>query len=302
MAEVSAVEREAKAEAAFGTGFGDTPPAAMPPVKVVPEPAPEPAKPVAVVPAPAPEKPQYIRLTKQEWDNTKAAAGKVSTLESQLAKLTGSIPKAEQIVQQAIEKIQAQTPAGQPVELTDDDFAEWTDFPEVGATMRKSMEKIVKRLNVRGTAAPAGAAVLDSDAIDKAVDARLKARDDAATAATREKEMTGLAEVYPDWGKIVGQPLAMGTKEPVETEWRKWATTNDHAALTTDSPAEVKASIEKFMESQKPAGTKPDKAAARRAVIADAVTPRTEGNPPPLNQPMSAEEAFGSGFKAVKAH
>ena len=299
MADVNTAEVEAKAEAAFGIGFDDTPLV----VKVVEAPKVEPAKPAAVAPAVVPAKPEYIRVTKQDWDNAKANLGKVSTLESQVAKLTGSIPKADQLIQQVIETVQSQTPAGVNVEFSDEDFAELAaDFPELTKGMRTSLERIFKKANVRGTGTPNAAP--DPDAINKAVDARLKARDDAAVAESREKDMRGLQEVYPDWGKIVGQPLAMGTKEPVQTDWRKWATTHDQAALTTDSPAEVKASIAKFMASQRSSVVipKPDKAAARRAVIADAVTPRTEGNPPPLNQPVSAEEAFATGFKRGRAH
>lgn len=301
MADVNAAEVETKAEAAFGLGFGDTPPAETLPAKVVDEPAAEPAKPVVVAPVP-PEKPRYVKLTEQEWNNTKAAAGKVATLESQVAKLAGSIPKAEQIIQQAVERVQSQTPAGVSVEFSDEDFAELAaDFPEIAKMTRASFERVFKKANVRGTGAPNGVAP-DPDAIDKAVDARLKARDEAAVAATREKEMTTLLEVYPDWEKIVGRPLP-GSTVTADTEWRKWATTNDVSALSTWSAAELQASIAKFTASQKPSTpAKPDKAAVRRAVIADAETPRAEGNPPPLNQPVSAEEAFGSGFKAARRH
>ena len=294
MAEVNTAELEAKVDAAFGAGFSDTPPVI--PAKVVEKP--EPAKPVTAAPVPVPEKPEYIRVTKKDWENTKARLGNISVLESQVAKLTGSMPKADAIIQQAVERFQSQTPAGVTVEISDEDFAEMAaDFPELAKTTRAAFEKVFKKANVRGTGTPAA---MDPDAINKAVDARLKARDDAAVAATREKEMTGLAETYPDWGKIVGQPIAMGTTTPVETPWRKWATTHDQAALSTDSPAEVKASIAKFMASQKPATPAPDRGAARRAVIADAVTPRAEGGTPPIAQRETAEDAFGKAFKAAK--
>lgn len=297
MAEVNTAEKEAKAEAAFGVGFGDTPLAEATTV-VAAEPKPELAKTdvVAEPPVKAEPKPEYIRVTKQDWDNSKASLGRIPALESQIAKLTGSVPQADKIIQQVIDKVKAQTPSGSTVELTDEDFAEFQEtFPEVGATMRKSLDKILKRMNVQGTAvAP------DPDAIDRAVEARLKARDEAVVAATREKEMSGLLETYPNWGEIVGRPAPGG--EPVQTDWRKWATTNDQAGLESDSPAVVQASIAKFMESQKVVTAQPNRAAARRAVIADAVTPRAEGNPPPLNPPQSADDAFASGFKAVKMH
>lgn len=297
MAEVNTAEKEAKAEAAFGVGFGDTPLAEATTV-VAAEPKPEPAKTdvVAEPPVKAEPKPEYIRVTKQDWDNSKASLGRIPALESQVAKLAGSVPKAEQIVQQAIEAFRAQTPSGAKVTVTSDDFAEMgEDFQEMTGMTVKGLQRVLDRFNVTGTAAAP-----DPDAIDKAVEARLKARDEAAVAATREKEMSGLLETYPNWGEIVGRPAPGG--EPVQTDWRKWATTNDQAGLESDSPAVVQASIAKFMESQKVVTAQPNRAAARRAVIADAVTPRAEGNPPPLNPPQSADDAFASGFKAVKMH
>lgn len=296
MAEANTAEKEALAEKAFGAGFGDTPPAETP-AKVVEDAAAEPDKPEVPAEPPAKAaKPEYVRVTKQDWDNAKANLGKVSSLESQVAKLTGAMPKADLLVQQVMEKVQAHTPAGEPLVLTDEDFAEFKEtFPEVGETMRKSLDKILKRMNGRG-----GAAALDPGAIEKVVEATLTKRAEAETTATREKELSGLIEVYPNWGEIVGRPPPGA--EPVQTDWRKWATANDPKALETDSPSAVQASIAKFIESQKAAAAKPDKGAARRAVIADAVTPRAETQPPPLHQPQSAEEAFASGFKAGKPH
>ena len=61
MAEVNTAEAEAKADAAFGAGFGVTPPAEIPPAKVVDEPVAEPAKPEPVAAPVVPEKPQYVR-------------------------------------------------------------------------------------------------------------------------------------------------------------------------------------------------------------------------------------------------
>jgi hypothetical protein len=142
MAEANTAEVEAKVDAAFGAAFGGTPPA--PAEKVVEEVTAEPAKPAAIAaPAPVPEKPQYIRLTKQEWDNTKAAAGKVSSLESQVARLAGNVPSAEKMVQQVVDKVlesvRSQTPAGTQIDpqVLIEAFAEQEkDFPELAAQNR----------------------------------------------------------------------------------------------------------------------------------------------------------------------
>lgn len=295
MAEANTAEVEAKVDAAFGAAFGGTPPAEIPPVKVADEPAPEPAKPVAVTPAPAP-RPEYVRLTKQDWDNAKASVLKVSSLESKVEKLSGSILTPEQIIQRAVKELQAQTPAGMAVELTDEDFAEFQEtFPEVGATMRKSLDKIVKRLNVRGTASPATPAPAVD--VDAAVEKVLTAR-----------EMTALTKAHPDWQDTVARvDRSKGEAPPEDNPFRKWLGTQpaeyQEEVNETHSPAVIQAAIDRFKAIPKTdAPAKPDKGAARRAVLADAVTPRAEGNPPPLNPPQTAEDAFGKAFASAKRH
>lgn len=294
MAEVNAAEVEAKADAAFGAGFGGAPPAEIPPVKVVDDAPPAPV-PAAVAPAVVPEKPQYIRLTKQEWDNTKAAAGKVSSLESQVAKLVGSMPKGEQLVQQVLESVRSQTPAGLTVEISDDDFAEMAaDFPELAKTTRAALEKILKKANVKGT----GTAQPPAPAVD--IDA-------AVEKVLMNREVNALAKAYPDWSDIVGRPPAEGAEPAKDNPFRVWLASQpaeyQKEVSETNSPAVVQAAIDKFKATPTTATpATPDKRAARRAVIEDAVTPRADGSPPPLNTPLSAEDAFASGFKAVKSH
>lgn len=308
MAELNAAEVEQQAEASFAGGFKGTPPTEV--AKVVPEPKVEKVD-AAPVPAPKPGKPQYVRVTQQEWDNQKAMLGKVSSLESQIAKLTGSVPKADAIIQQVIEKVQAQTPAGVSVEFSDEDFAELAaDFPELAKSTRASLERIFKKAMVKGTGAPAEAeppkpvAAMDQDAVKAVVTAALKEKADADAAATQEKEMAELIAAYPDWDKTVGRPAA-GTTEPVKTEWRTWLETQpaDYQQTVRDSqsPAVVKASIEKFMAEKAPsAAPRPDRAATRRAAIEDAVTPRFDGSAPPLAQPTSAEEAFTENYEKYR--
>lgn len=289
MADVNTAEVEAKVDAAFGVGFGDTPPVA----KVVEEAKPEPAKPVAVA-APVPEKPRYVRLTEQEWNNTKAAAGKVSSLESQVAKLTGSVPKAEQIVQQVLATVQSKTPAGSPVKLTKEDLAELSeDFPELSEKLLAGLGRAFERVNVNGTA-PSSSAPVDIEAA-------------VQTALTR-KEKRELEEAHPEWRDIVGAvDMSAGEKPPEGNPFRQWLATQPERYQKkineTESWAVVQGAIDLFHATPKAVTpAKPDKAAARRERFADAVTPRAEGHSPPPNQPMSADDAFAIGFKTGRPH
>ena len=288
MAEANTAELEAKVDAAFGAGFGDLPP------EVVAPPAPD----AVVADAPlaevvAPPKPEYVRLTKQDWDNAKAAVGKVASLESQVARLSGSLPDPERIAQQVIDKVRASTPAGGAVELTDEDFAGWKEtFPEIGDGMRATLDKIVKRMNVNGAAQP-----------------RPAAQSAEVAAVVREiltkRESEDLEEAHPDWSDIVGRPAQPGVS-PTTTPFRLWLADQPEAYQqkvgTTRSPFVVRSAIDRFKANQSAPSTRPDRAAVRRAVIEGAVTPRADGNSPSINAPLTAEDAFGSGFKAVKRH
>lgn len=293
MAEVNTAEVEATVDAAFGAGFGVTPP--PPGEKVGDEPVVEtPAQPdaAAAAPAPVPVKPQYVRLTKQEWDNTKAAAGKVAVLESQVAKLTGSLPQAEQIVQQVIDRVKAQGPGGaniDPAVLAEAFADQERDFPELAAQNRKAIEHILK--NLPGTASSPASPVDMDAAVEKVL-------------LTREGK--ALEKAYPDWSEIVGRPKVQG-EAPPQTEFRQWLAKQPAAyqeeVANTHSPAELRSAIDKFKATDKaPAPNTAGKAATRRAVIEDAQTPRAEGHAPLPASPQSAEEAFASGFKVGKAH
>ena len=296
MAEVNTAEETAKVEAAFGAPFGDTPPA--PVAKVESEAKPEPAKPAAApaVEAPKPQKPEYVRVTRQEWDNNKAAVGKIASLESQIAKMAGSVPNADQIEQRIVEKIRAQTPSGQAVEFSDEDFAELSaEFPELAKLTRTTLERLFKKSGVRGTGPTNSSNGID---VAKEVQKVLLERDEKA-----------FTKAYPTWSEIVGAPAVTGG-QPVQTDFRKWLTTQppeyQKAINETNDWSELKESLDAFHNSQRTAApapsVTPNRAAARRAVMEDAVTPKTDGAAPPLVQPISAEDAFGASFQKAKRH
>lgn len=294
MAEANTAEVEAQVNAAFlGEAPPTTTPAATPEVE---EDKPEaaPAEAAATPSATVPPKPEYVRLTKQDWDNAKAAVGKVASLESQVAKLTGSTPSVDAIAAKVLETVRAQTPAGLDIEISDDDFAEMMqDFPELAGQTRAGLQRVLKKL--KGTGAPSSPAQpVDIEAITSKV--RLSIEADA------------LVETHPDWEAIVGRPpkdRPADWKPDPNNPFRKWlaAQPADYQEKVNNarSPAVVKSAIDKFKAEPAPAAGS-SRADARRDVIKDAVTPKTDGSPPPTRKQLSADEAFDQGFKAGKKH
>ncbi|HET8727585.1 MAG TPA: hypothetical protein VFO41_08765 [Alphaproteobacteria bacterium] len=287
MSDVSMAEGQ---EAGFAEGFDGTPPASaakvveQPKVEADPKVAGDPEKPSA-----PPEKPVYARVLKQDWDNAKAAIGKVANLESQLAKLTG--------VEDRIEKVRSQTPSGLSVEMSDEDFAELAEeFPELAKSTRSVLEKVFKKASIKGTgpAEPAKeppSTGVDPDAVKTAV-----------ARALAEREEGALNEEFPDWGTIIGRPAVDGGKPPEGNAFRAWLEKQDPAyqkkIAETMSHADIHNAIRRFQATQKPTPEAvPDKGAARRAVMEAAVTPRVDKSPPALPKAKTEEEAFAEGYQ-----
>ncbi len=67
-------------------------------------------------------------------------------LKQQLSKAFGTMGNMQQLINQ----VRSQTPAGAVVEITDEDFAELKeDFPELAGHTRAALERILKRANVK---------------------------------------------------------------------------------------------------------------------------------------------------------
>jgi hypothetical protein len=309
MAEANTAAAEQAVEAAFNVS------ASIPPVSTetaVPAPVSE-APAATEAPAPKPEKPQYARVLEKDWNDLKATAGRLPALESQIARLTSSIPKADALTQQIIDKVRSDTPQGHAVTFDKEDFAELAEnYPELAS----QLERVLNKAKVKGTGSSEVAAATPKPpafavdqaalgaAIKRGIESGLAEEKAKAQAEARQQEGMALLEAYPDYTVIVGSP-DQTNGPPKDTEWRRWLAKQPEPyrqkVSTTWSPAVVHQSIDKFKSEQKAssAPAKPDKAAIRRAVIADATTPRFEGNAPPLNQPVSAEEAFVSARRRI---
>lgn len=249
-------------------GQGTTPEAA----KVVPE-------------APAPE---YVQVTKEQFERLMAAADKVTSLDGTVSKVTGSVGNLHQV----IKKLQESTPKGLTIELPDDVTSELQkEFPELAAPFRDALVKALA--SVKGTG-DKGAEV-DQAAVQKLV-----------TDAVLQTQMVALEDDYPNWKEIVGF-AAPGEHDP-NNPFRKWLATQpeEYQAKVNDADTAfvVRKAIDKFnafVETQKKAAAQPlpnktaPKVDGRRLRIQNSVQPRGDGGPPPAGK--SVQDAFEEGFK-----
>ena len=117
---------------------------------------------------------------------------------------------------------------------------------------------------------------------------------------------------HPDWSEIVSKALPKIDGDPPAegNAFRVWLNAQPAAYQEklnqTKSPAMVQAAIEKFKAQPVSVSPSPrsDRAAARRAVIEDAVTPRADGRPASAQlNPQSAEEGLRhTRSSRAKAH
>lgn len=113
----------------------------QPEAKEDPKPEPAPAAPVA-------EGPKYVQITEEQYARLNAVADETASLKQQMSEAFGTMGN----LQQVMNRLQSATPAGASVDISVEDFAELAeDFPELAGHTRKGLEKILKRLNVRGT-------------------------------------------------------------------------------------------------------------------------------------------------------
>ena len=254
----------------------ETLPNANEPVKVV-------AEPVVVTP-PAPQ-PEYVQITKAQFEALEAAATKVGDFDKKFDKAFGTVGGLQDIVKQ----LQASTPKGENVQLTDEMFADMAeDYPEFAKHQRAVFEKVLK--GTRGTG------VADTASVDPAVVSKLIAD------GIKQREIDALEDDHPGWKDLVGA-VDNAEKADPNNPFRKWLSTQPEAYRTkivsTQSASVLAKAIDRFKEATKtpPPASRQEtpKDAARRAAIKAAVQPRGDGNPPAPSK--TDDDSFEEGFR-----
>lgn len=226
-------------------------------------------------------KPEYVQLTKEERDRLLAVIDKTTEFGTKLDRALGTFGN----VQDVVKKLQAATPAGVNVELTDEDFAELeADYPGLAGQIKVALQKSFGRL--KGTAP----AVVETKAPEKSIAELIKEDRDA-------QQIEALDEAYPEWRETVGK---FGDDK---NAFRIWLATQpadyQKRINNTRSALTIGGAIDKFIASKKapaPAQAKtPDgKVTARTDRIAGAVQPKGDGRPPPRRD--NSDDEFEAGF------
>lgn len=271
-----AVETSAEEAADFAESFdGDATPTPVEPVE---------AESTEASVAVADKAPVYVQVTEDEHKRLLTSAETVEKIAANLEQRFGSVFGKVGEIQDRLKSLQGNTPAGQPVTLSLEDFKEMKeDFPELAGMTMKAVERIVSRMAGTGTG-------LGAEQIEQLVSTRLGQLETKQVMDT----MDGLNE---GWKEVVGLPDASG-KAP-DTAYRRWLATQPEDYRTkveaTRNPYVLNRAIERFQsESKTPKKLTPKPASSR---FADAVTPVGVGGRATASVPETEEAGFEAGFK-----
>jgi hypothetical protein len=232
-------------------------------------------------PTATPAAPEYVQVTKDQLEELMARAREVDNLKAvpqRIDQAFGKLGGIERIIQ-GLQKQQTDQPQGEPLKLSEADFAELKQqFPEVAELQLKGMQRVLERIRIPGA---------DPQAIDKVVGER--------TAAVRTELVDSRLDeiVDGDWRQEVNKPEF--------TDWINKQAADVQALADSDSLRDAATLLRKFKtfrNTPAPAPAQPTQAApptVKSRAIAAAVPPR--GNQAVSRQP-TADDEFDAGFKS----
>lgn len=249
--------------------------------KTPPERKPAPA---ATPQATVQSEPEFVQISRKEWDEVRAAAQRTASYDQQFSKAFGTIGNIQKLLNE--QKAAPVTPASRKVEIPKDAFAKIErDFPELAQQMRETMEAALS-----GVSAPV-AAEIDTPKIEQILAEHMTKR-----------EIAALEDAYPAWREIVGAVSKDERPDP-NNPFRKWLATKDatYQARVNDSEsaAVISRAIRLFQSETKapakPVTTPRDTARAER--IRGAVQPKGDGaGAAPAGK--SDDDEFIAGFNS----
>lgn len=271
--ETPAVEDEHDAD--FDAGFGGQE-ATTTPQELTDDPKPE-ATPEPT-PAPAPE---YVQITKAEHELFTAALAKIPEIEASMTKQFNTAFGGLGGLKQMIQKLQTETPVGQTIDLSDEDFEDLKrEYPEMADYTIKGLRQVFGKFTGSGGADPAG--------FDKKFDEKVQT---AVADIRQEIVKSSLEAVFPGWEEDV--------KTPQFDEWVKAQPPEMQARMSSDKLSDAAKMLKAYYAHvaapppPAPTPTSPP-VNTRQRQLAAAVPPRGDGGHPPA---ASEDDDFEQGFK-----
>lgn len=237
-------------------------------------------------------------ISKERFDQLVLKANSIDDIRTAVEKLRGDAFGRMGGLERTLKSLQDATPAGQPIELSEDDLAEVKkEYPDLTVNLVTGLSRVLKKMQGTGTAVPS----LKIEDVDQRVNERAKAIAQeeitlARTAIREELSIQMLESQHEGWRALVGP-------KDSDTPYRRWlkaeGTDYETRLLSSNDPVEIGRSIAKFKSAEKtsPKKVEPPKPLVneRKQRLAEAVIPRG-GSKPPLPRTKTPEDEFAEGF------
>ena len=221
-----------------------------------------------------PPEPRYAQITQEQFDDLMGKAKAFDELKGESTRKFDTAFGQLGGLKQVVERLQNQTPAGQAIQVSDDDFTELkSEFPELAEMQIKGLNRALAR--TKGTGSD-----VDVSQYTKVVeDLKAEARADA---------LDSLNDIIENWEEAVNTP-----------EYAAWiaAQPDDIKALEqSDKFRDAKKLLRAYKKAPKPEvkapEAKPAPVSTRQRLLEAAVTPKSSGG----NVRSAGVDPFDEGF------
>jgi Skp family chaperone for outer membrane proteins len=252
----------------------------------------EPAKP-ANVSAKTEEPSETFTLSQTEMKSLLARLEEIDKLKASQDKAFGRLGT----LQETLGKLQQAQHTGVTPEISDEDMAEISnDFPELGARLKTTLQKIMgkSRTSAAAPATPAQQPAFDPAPLMSQLDAKLAEQRSEIEKIKQQSEAKILTALHRDWKQVVNDDKFKLWLQGQSAEYR------DKINASWDAE-EIGGAIDEFKKAQQPAKPAPTAAPSKQSKanrLEAAVTP--QGVKAPDTQQISDDEQFLAGFRSVR--
>lgn len=232
--------------------------------------------------------PEYVQMTKQQFDDMQNRLGEIDNLKTAHAKTSGSIGTLNQV----IEQLRATTAPGKAVDLSADVVDGLKDQfgDELSGAVLDVLRKAAPAL--RGTGTAFDPASLDA----KFAETSTRIRSSVKTEILQDM----LTDAHPDWVTVRDTQEFKDWKTKLPENVRKTLDTTNSVAYLSGKLTEFKGSLKKKQDAATSGANRQQQAAARgdarRQTMQAAVQPRSDGGNPPAK---NANDDFHDGFNKI---
>lgn len=227
-----------------------------------------------------PSEPETVQITREQFEKLTKAADMVDSLSKGQDKVFGKLGAFEQM----LANLQANTPSGQQIEVSEADFEELAkEFPDLAALQIKGLNKVLGKM--RGT----GGQSVDPKQIETVVQERI-----AQAVGEQRANMIDevLSDRHADWKEL---------RDNNPADYQEWLASlpeaDRNAYKSSNNPFFVAKKLDEFKayraKRAAPGKTETPVTATRKEIIQAAVAPRGTGGQPPAK---TGDDDFEAGF------